>query len=232
MAQHTWALILALTTRLPDYNMAVVDGRWSESSVFCLHSFPVRELDGKVLGIIGYGQLGRRVADVGRAFGMEVTVAALPWRHDLDGVKPDIQPHRIPFDQFIAESDVISLHCPLNEETQGLISYQQLAMMKSSALLINCARGGIVDEQALVEALEDGVIAGAGIDVLSVEPPKIDNPLLNSGLPNLIVTPHSAWVARESRQRLIVEVAKNIDAFLTGIPCNVVGKTIVAKGKA
>lgn len=215
VVQHTWALILALTTKLPDYNVAALDGCWSESPFFCLLDFPVNELSGKTLGIVGYGQLGQKVADIGRAFGMDIQVAALPWRHS-DSTD------RIPFDKLLAEADVISLHCPLTEETRNLIGRKQLAMMKNSALLVNCARGGIVDEQALVEALEDSVIAGAGVDVLTEEPPKNGNPLLNPEIPNLIVTPHSAWVAKESRQRLIVQVAENIKAFLAGEPSNVV----------
>jgi glycerate dehydrogenase len=216
VVQHTWALILALTTRLPDYNVAALNGRWAESPFFCLLDFPVRELEGRVLGIVGYGQLGQKVADIGRAFGMNVQVAALPWRHsDTAG--------RVGFDQLLRDADVISLHCPLTEETRHLIGRKQLAMMKHSALLVNCARGGIVDEQALVDALEDGVIGGAGVDVLAEEPPRHGNPLLNPDIPNLIVTPHSAWAAKESRQRLVVQVAENIQAFLSGSPQNVVG---------
>lgn len=219
VVQHTWALILGLTTKLPDYNVAALDGRWAECPFFCLMDFPVNELEGKTLGIVGYGELGKKVADIGCAFGMEVQVATLPWRHgDNTGGQVD----RMPFDQLLAKADVISLHCPLTEETRNLIGRKQLAMMKSTALLVNCARGGIVNEQALVEALEDGVIAGAGVDVLTEEPPKNGNPLLNPEIPNLIVTPHSAWVARESRQRLIVQVAENIKAFLAGEPSNVV----------
>ena len=216
VVQHTWAFILALATRLPDYNVAALDGRWAESPFFCLQDFPVRELAGKTLGIVGYGQLGRGVAEVGKAFGMEVKIASFRWRHGDD-------PERVPFDSLIATADVISLHCPLTEETRNLIGRRELAKMKSTALLINCARGGIVDEQALVDALEDGVIGGAGFDVLSEEPPINGNPLLNQEVPNLIVTPHSAWVARESRQRLIDQVAENIQAFLAGKPCRVVG---------
>ena len=213
VVQHTWALILALATRLPDYNVAALDGRWAESPFFCLQDFPVRELAGKTLGIVGYGKLGRAVAQVGRAFGMDVSVASLPWRHG-----GDIE--REPLGSLLQKADVISLHCPLTEETRNLIGRRELAMMKGSAFLVNCARGGIVDEQALADALEDGVIGGAGVDVLSEEPPIHGNPLLNPELPNLIVTPHIAWVAKESRQRLIQQVAENIEAFLAGKPRN------------
>lgn len=222
VVQHTWALILALTTKLPDYNVAALDGRWPESPFFCLLDFPVNELSEKTLGIVGYGQLGKKVAEIGRAFGMNVQVAALPWRHSNDTNKMD-STDRMHFDQLLAGADVISLHCPLTEETRNLIGRKQLAMMKNSALLVNCARGGIVNEQALADALEDGVIAGAGVDVLTEEPPINGNPLLNPEIPNLIVTPHSAWVAKESRQRLISQVAENIKAFLAGEPRNVIG---------
>jgi glycerate dehydrogenase len=217
VVQHTWALILALTTHLPDYNVAALDGRWAASHNFCLLDFPVAELAGKTLGIVGYGQLGKAVAAVGRAFGMQVKVAALPWRRGGGG-------ERVPFEQLLREADVLTLHCPLTEETRGLIGRRQLAMMKSGALLINCARGGLVDEQALAEALEDGEIAGAGVDVLSEEPPVNGNPLLNPDLPNLVVTPHSAWVAKEARQRLIDQVADNLREFLAGNPVNVVNR--------
>lgn len=217
VTQHTWALILALTTRLADYNVAALDGRWAASRDFCLMDFPVAELAGKTLGIVGYGQLGRAVADIGRAFGMTVKVASLPWRH---GDSAD----RVPLEQLLREADVLSLHCPLTGETRGLIGRRQLAMMKHTALLINCARGGLVDERALAEALEDGEIAGAGVDVLTEEPPVNGNPLLSPDLPNLIVTPHSAWVAREARQRLIRQVADNLRSFLAGTPVNVVNK--------
>jgi len=217
VAQHTWALILALTTRLPDYNRAALDGRWANSRHFCLMDFPVAELAGKTLGIVGYGQLGRAVAEIARAFGMTVKIASLPWRH---GTSTD----RVPLDRLLEEVDVLSLHCPLTEETRGLIGRRQLAMMKPSALLINCARGGLVDERALAEALEDGEIAGAGVDVLSEEPPVHGNPLLDPDLPNLILTPHSAWVARESRQRLVQQVADNLRAFLAGSPINIVNR--------
>lgn len=222
VVQHTWALILALATHLPDYNVAALDGRWSESPFFCLLNFPVRELSGKVLGIIGYGELGQGVATIGRAFGMEVKVAALPWRHSDNAITAGNTTDRTPFDQLLIEADVISIHCPLTEETRNLIGRKQLAMMKNTALLINCARGGIVNEQALVDALDDGVIGGAGVDVLTEEPPVNSNPLLDPEIPNLIVTPHSAWVGRESRQRLVMQVAENIQAFLAGNPRNVV----------
>ena len=222
VVQHTWALILALATHLPDYNVAAIDGSWSESPFFCLLNFPVRELSGKVLGIIGYGELGQGVAAIGRAFGMEVKVAALPWRHSDNAITAGNSIDRTPFDQLLIEADVISIHCPLTEETRNLIGRKQLAMMKNTALLINCARGGIVNEQALADALDDGVIGGAGVDVLTEEPPVNSNPLLDPEIPNLIVTPHSAWVGRESRQRLVMQVAENIQAFLAGNPCNVV----------
>jgi glycerate dehydrogenase len=213
VVQHTWSLILALTTRLADYNIAALDGRWADSRTFCLLDYPVAELAGKTLGIIGYGRLGQGVAEIGRAFSMRVDIASLPWRQGGSVA-------RIPLDRLLCEADVVSLHCPLTEETHHLIGRRQLAMMKPSALLINCARGGLVDEQALADALEDGEIAGAGVDVLTEEPPVNGNPLLNPDLPNLIVTPHSAWVAREARQRLITLAADNLRSYLAGSPVN------------
>lgn len=213
VVQHTWAMILALTTRLADYNIAALDGRWAESHTFCLLDYPVSELAGKTLGIIGYGRLGQGVAEIGRAFSMRVGIASLPWRQSGDDT-------RMPLDRLLREADVVSLHCPLTAETRHLIGRRELAMMKRSALLINCARGGLVEEQALADALEAGEIAGAGVDVLTEEPPVDGNPLLNPGLPNLIVTPHSAWVAREARQRLVTLAADNLRSYLAGSPAN------------
>ena len=137
VVQHTWALILALATHLPDYNVAALDGSWSESPFFCLLDFSVRELSGKVLGIIGYGELGQSVATIGRAFGMEVKVAALPWRHSDTAITADNSTDRTPFDQLLVEADVISIHCPLTEETRNLIGRKQLAMMKLSLIHIS-----------------------------------------------------------------------------------------------
>ncbi len=215
VVQHVFALILALSTRLLDYREAVRAGRWHLSRQFCLLDFPIREIAGKTLGIVGYGELGRGVARIAGAFGMEVLVARRP------GSSPT--PDRIPLTELLPRVDVLSLHCPLTPQTRGLIGERELALMRSDALLINTARGGIVDEGALAVALRDGRLGGAGIDVLSREPPVEGNPLLAPEIPNLIVTPHSAWASREARQRLVDEIASNIDAYLSGAPRNVVG---------
>ena len=214
VVQHVYALILALTTRLPDYLQAIAAGRWQQHPHFCLLDFPIRELAGKKLGIVGYGTLGRGVADAAGAFGLEVLLAQRP------GGPP--QPGRLPLAQLLREVDILSLHCPLNDHTRNLIGAVELATMKSDALLINTARGGIVDEQALAAALRAGRLGGAGIDVLSDEPPRHGNPLLAADIPNLIVTPHIAWASRESRQRVVNIVADNVAAFLAGRPRNLV----------
>ena len=214
VVQHVWSLILALTTNLKEHSKASIDGRWRNSRFFCLLDSPVQELDGKVLGIIGAGELGLGVAKIAEAFGMKVIFAALPGRSHSN------QDNRMPFGALLKEADILSLHCPLTAETAKLISADELGSMKESALLINTARGGLIDEKALKDALTNGVIAGAAVDVLSVEPPSDGNLLIDSNIPNLIVTPHVAWVARESRQRLVNQVAENIKGFLAGQPRN------------
>ncbi|MET0105176.1 MAG: 2-hydroxyacid dehydrogenase [Sedimenticola sp.] len=208
VVQHVFALVLSLTTRLFDYHAALQDGAWQRSDQFCLLDFPIRELQGKRLGIVGYGALGSAVAQVAEAFGMEILIAQRP------GGEP--APGRLPLDELLPRVDVLSLHCPLTEQTRNLIGDRELALMKNDALLINTARGGIVDEAALSAALRSGQLGGAGIDVLGVEPPEEGNPLLEHGIPNLVVTPHTAWASRESRQRLIDGVAENIRAYLAG----------------
>ena len=214
VVQHVWSLILALTTNLDGYRKAAMDGSWEESDFFCVMDFSVRELQGKVLGIVGAGELGSGVAKIAEAFGMQVIFAALPGRRHSP------QPNRIPFKDLLARADIVSLHCPLTKETSGLIGTEELALMKKSAILVNTARGALVDEKALKEALQSRIIAGAATDVLSVEPPVDGNVLLDERIPNLIVTPHVAWIARESRQRLIDQVAGNVKAFLDGKPQN------------
>ncbi len=211
--QHVFALILALTTRLPGYQELIRTGAWQRSEQFCLLDLPIREIAGKTLGIVGYGELGRAVARVAEAFGMQVLIAQRP------GIGR-AQTGRPPLEELLPRVDVLSLHCPLTDNTCGLIGKQELALMKKDALLINTARGGIVEEEALARALREGRIGGAGIDVLRQEPPTAGNPLLVTDLPNLIVTPHIAWASRESRQRLLDEVAENIRAFLAGCPRN------------
>ncbi len=212
VVQHVFALILALTTRLIQYHSAVKQGDWSDSRMFCLLDYPISEIAGKVLGIVGYGELGRGVARIAECFGMEVLLAARPGTTK--------QAERRPLREILPEVDILTLHCPLNDHTRNLIGERELAMMKPGALLINAARGGIVDELAVVEALHQGRLGGAGFDVLSSEPPVDGNPLLACDHPNLIVTPHCAWGSRESRQRLIDIVAANIRDYQAGKPTN------------
>ncbi|WP_295802292.1 D-2-hydroxyacid dehydrogenase [uncultured Microbulbifer sp.] len=206
LAQHTIALILALATRWHQYSDDVRHGRWSQSPIFCRLDYPVMELAGKNLGIIGYGDLGKKVAALGEALGMHVLIA--------DSFTGEQKPGRVPVAKLLAESDVISLHCPLTENTEKLVNPDFLDSMKKSAFLINTARGGLVDETALIDALKAGDIGGAALDVLSVEPPPADHPLLDADIPNLIITPHNAWISRESRQRLLNGVVDNIARWL------------------
>lgn len=215
VVQHVFSLILNLTTRLLDYRAAVQKGDWSRSEQFCLLDYPISELSGKTLGIIGYGVLGKAVAELAGAFGLKVLVSQRPGSSEC-------QPDRTPLDELYARSDIISLHCPLAENTRDLISEDALRKMRPHALLINAARGGLIDEAALARALRNGHIAGAGLDVLSQEPPPEDHLLLASDIPNLLITPHIAWASIESRQRLLDQLAENIMAFLNEKPRNVV----------
>jgi len=208
VAQHTMALILALATRLLDYNRDVRAGRWGESDMFCLMNHPIMELEGKTLGIVGYGDLGQGVAQRAEAFGMKVVLGCRPGQEpgEVDGYS------RIPLNELLGTADVLSLHCLLTDQTRNLIGKHELALMKPGALLINTSRGGLVDEAALADALRNGEIAGAGFDVLTEEPPRLGNPLLEDNIPNLIVTPHSAWASREARQRIVEITAENLAA--------------------
>lgn len=208
VAQHSFALMLALATQLLAVNNAIRDGQWQRSSMFCLLDNPASELSGKTLGIIGYGSLGRKVAQIARAFDMNVLVAA-----SLVGNSND---DRVPMATLLSESDYISLHCPLTPDTRNLIDMPELKIMKPGARLINTARGGIVNEQALAQALTEGIIAGAGVDVLETEPPTSGSPLMNPAIPNLIVTPHCAWSSREARQQLIDQITMVVRGFLNG----------------
>lgn len=218
VVQHVFALILALTHHLKEYRTLLNQGAWSESSQFCLLDLPIREINGKTMGIVGLGSLGQGVAKTAQAFGMTVVAADLPYqatqaRGSGDALS-DIR--RLPFSELLNAADIISLHCPLTEKTRHLIDAQALTAMRSDALLINTARGGLVDSQALVDALTNGRIAGAGIDVLEQEPPVDGDPLIEARLANLIVTPHIAWAATESRQRALNEMLANIVAFENG----------------
>lgn len=205
VAQHTFALMLALCNRIPDYSRAAMDGRWSRSATFCLMDFPVRDLAGSTLGIVGYGALGREVARLAQAFGMQVLVA--------EGEQGP-QAGRTPLPALLAAADIVSLHTLLSPRTQKLINAGRLAQMKRGALLINTARGGLVDEAALADALRRGHLGGAALDVLSQEPPPADHPLLQGDIPNLLITPHCAWISRGARQRLLETTVANIRGFI------------------
>jgi glycerate dehydrogenase len=206
VAQHTMALILALATRLVDYDKDVRAGRWAQSPMFCLIDHPIMELEGRTLGVVGYGDLGKGVVERAKAFGMNIVLGARPGQA---AGKVDGYP-RIPMDELLPKVDVLSLHCLLTDETRHMIGARELQMMKTDALLINTSRGGLVDEQALADALRAGIIGGAGFDVLTEEPPRNGNPLLANDIPNLIVTPHSAWASREARQRIVGITARNL----------------------
>ena len=208
VAQHVFALVLALTNHVARYDLLVRTGAWQRSRSFALFDYPIRELAGRKLGVVGFGALGQAVAALGRGFGMEVLVST---RH-----RDEPEVGRVPFTTILRTADVVTLHCPLTPETEHMIGTRELKLMKPDALLINTARGGLVDGRALAAALERGTIGGAGIDVLPVEPPGADEPLLGSDIPNLLITPHVAWAAREARQRALEQVAENVQAFLTG----------------
>ncbi len=214
VAQHTLMLLLALATRLPDYQRAVREGLWQRAPQFCLLDFPIVELAGKTLGLLGHGELGGAVARLAEAFGMRVLLGQLPGR------PPRVD--RLPLDELLPQVDALTLHCPLTAETRDLIGARELQLMKPGAFLINTARGGLVNEQALADALRRGHLGGAATDVLSQEPPTAGNPLLDTELPRLIVTPHSAWGSREARQRIVVQLAENAEAFFGGAPRRVV----------
>ena len=214
VAQHVMSLILALSTNLLAYAKETAGGAWSSAQQFSTLKYPITELDGKVLGIVGYGALAKEVEKFARAFGMDILISQRP------GGAP--QPGRVAFDELLSKVDVLSLHCPLVKQTHQLINAAAFKQMRTTAILINTARGAIVDNAALAIALQGGEIRGAGIDVLEREPPAPDHPLLQADIPNLIITPHVAWAAVEARQRLLDKVAENLAAWLAGSPINVV----------
>ena len=220
VVQHVFALILSLTQSLAERQEAIRAGRWQTSDEFCLLQPTFRELHGKTMGLVGMGALGSGVAGVARAFGMRVVAARLPWRSTLrPGAQGQSAP-RLPLHELLPQSDVVSLHCPLTPDTRGLIDAAALELMRHDALLINTARGALVDSAALAEALQQGSIGGAGIDVLEDEPPVRGDPLLDLEMPNLIITPHVAWSAVEARQRALDEILSNIQSFARGIERN------------
>ncbi len=214
VAQHVVALLLELVNHVAAHDQAVREGQWQRCPDFSFTVAPMTELAGKVLGVVGPGDIGSRVAAIGEALGMSVLVYGRRRRSLYTPVE------WASLDKLFAWSDVISLHCPLTEETEGLVSAERIRQMKPTALLINTARGPLVDEAALAEALQEGRLGGAGLDVLSVEPPRAGSPLLSA--PRCVITPHVAWATREARRRLIRTVADNVAAFLNGSPIHVV----------
>ena len=216
VAQHTMALLMAGVNHTAAYDARVKRGDWTNGPDFCLYDAPTEELAGKTMGLVGFGSIGQAVARIALAFGMHVIVYT---RTKRDGW-PDVE--FVSREELFARSDVISLHCPLTKETQGLISAQAIASMKQGVRVINTARGPLVDEDAMADALRAGKVACFMADVLSSEPPPADNPLL--GAPNTIITPHVAWAPRQTRERLRDIVAANVRAYLEGVPRNVVNR--------
>lgn len=211
--EHTFALILALRRSLFAYTDDVAAGRWQQAEQFCLSGHPISDIFGSTIGIFGEGALGQGVATLARGFGMRVLFADHPPPRASDVAFT-------PAAQVLAEADIISLHAPLTSATRNLIGAREFGLMKKSALLINTARGGLVDELALRDALLSGRIAGAGFDVLTTEPPRAGNPLLDLSLPNFILTPHTAWASREAMQSLADQLIDNVEAFVAGTPRN------------
>lgn len=214
--EHTFALIFALRRSICAYRDAVRRGRWAEADQFCFFDHPIRDLAGSTLGVIGHGALGKAVARMGQALGMNVLISAHKGRDDMG-------PPYTPFEQVLKESDIITLHCPLLPSTQNMIGASEFAQMKKRPLLINTARGGLIDENAVGAALEAGQIGGAAFDVVSVEPPPADHPFMKLlDRPDFILTPHVAWASQEAVQSLADQLVDNIDAFVRGEPRNVV----------
>jgi len=209
VAEHAFLLMLALIKNLPAYQRDIRAGAWQQAEQFCHFGAPIRDLQGAELGIVGSGGIGQALAARARAFGMRV------WFSERKGAAI-IRPGYLSFDQMLSCCDVISLHCPLNSETRHLIAADELARMKPGALLINCARGGLVNETDLLAALEQGRLGGAGFDVLESEPPQNGSALLDSKLPQLLVTPHIAWASQPAMIRLAQQVVDNISAFVGG----------------
>lgn len=209
VAEHAFMLMIALMRNLPAYQRDVAAGLWEKSPVFCHYGAPIRDLNGKTLAVFGCGNIGRTLARYAQAFGMRVVFAE--HKH-----APAVREGYVSFEDAVRAADVLSLHCPLNAQTENMIGENELQQMKPGAVLINCGRGGLVDENALVAALKYGQIGGAGVDVLTEEPPRSGNPLLKTRLPNLIVTPHTAWASREALDRLFDILLANINAFVKG----------------
>ncbi len=214
VAQITFALLLELTHHVGHHAQSVRDGRWTRSKDFCYWDYPLIELDGLTMGLIGFGRIGQAAADLARAFGMNVLACSPSLKTAPRSVRV------VDVETLFRQSDVVSLHCPLTPQTRQLVNAERLAWMKPTAFLLNTSRGPVIDEPALAAALSAGRIAGAGLDVLSVEPPPPDNPLLTAR--NCIITPHQAWASGAARVRLMHIAVENVQAFLAGQPQNVV----------
>ena len=213
--EHTFSLILALRRNLIAYRNDVLNGRWQKHDQFCFFDYPIRDLRDSTIGIFGEGVLGQGTAKIAKGFGMNVLFAdhPPPKSQDVKFTDPD---------KVLSESDVISLHCPLTENSRGFIGLEQFKKMKDTAILINTARGGLVNEKDLAQALKEGLIGGAGFDVLTNEPPKDGNLLLDLNLPNFILTPHVAWASNEAQQFLADQLIDNVDLFTSGSPQHLV----------
>ena len=215
VAQHAFGLLLALTNHLELHSQSVHNGEWAGSKDFCYWKTPLIELAGKTMGLIGLGDIGSKVADIAKAMGMNVIAYRKnPLKTENQGIT------MVTLEKLFHDSDVISLHCPLTDDTREIINAKTLSQMKKSAFLLNTGRGPLINEQDLADALQNGVIAGAGLDVLSTEPPAVDNPLLSA--PNCIITPHIAWASFEARKRLLQITADNMRTFINGNTQNVV----------
>ncbi len=218
VAQHVFAMLLELTNRVADHAAAVRSGQWSRCDDFAFYLGPLTELEGKVMGIVGLGAIGGRVAQIASALGMRIAAWA---REGATGAAPaGVAVERLPLEALLAESDVVTLHCPLTEATRHLMNRERLGLMKPTAVLINTGRGPLVDEAALAQVLSEGRLRGAALDVLSLEPPPADHPLLNE--PRCLITPHNAWASVEARRRLMQMAADNLRAFIAGRPIHVV----------
>ena len=215
LTEHALMLILALRRNLISYREDVRHGRWTEAGQFCLLNHPISDLRESTLGVIGYGKLGHAMASLTRAIGMNVLVAE---RRRATTVREG----RTEFQEVLSKSDVLSLHCPLTSETKNLIGAEELRLLKTDAILINTARGGLIDDNALVDALKNQRLGGAGIDVLREEPPASGSILIQIDLPNLIVTPHNAWASKQAMRTLADQVIDNLEAFVAREPTNVV----------
>jgi glycerate dehydrogenase len=214
VAQMVFAHVLNLTQRVGEHAAAVRAGRWASSADWCFWDFPLVELVGMTMGIVGFGRIGWATAQLAQAFGMHVIA------HNRSAIAPSSKVRQFDLASLFRDSDIVSLHCPLTSETTRLVNRERLAMMKPTAFLINTSRGGLVDEAALADALNSGRLAGAGLDVLDAEPPAAGNPLFTAK--NCYITPHIAWATRASRQRLLDLAVENVAEFLAGRPRNVV----------